>query len=233
MIVMIDNYDSFTYNLVQAFGTLGADVRVFRNDAVTVRDIEALAPERVVISPGPGTPDRAGVSMAVIRHFAGKIPILGVCSGHQAITQVFGGTVVRAPVPTHGKVARVQHSGRGIFQGLCQGFVVARYHSLVAEAESLPECLEITARAEGLIMGIRHRRLRYVEGVQFHPESFLTLEGPRLLKNFLELSMCAEPDGAKVQSWRQESPRRALVRAPSLESSSVVHARAGRGALAS
>jgi para-aminobenzoate synthetase component II len=193
MILMIDNYDSFTYNLVQAFGELGADLRVYRNDALTVRDVEALAPEHIVISPGPCTPNEAGVSLEVIRHFAGKIPLLGVCLGHQAITQAFGGRVVRAPEPTHGKTAKVRHTGQGVFWGLEQDFVVARYHSLVAEASSLPECLEVTATYQGLVMGLRHRWLPHVEGVQFHPESFIKVQGPKVLRNFLDYQMPATP----------------------------------------
>ncbi len=201
MILMIDNYDSFTYNLAQAFGELGADLRVYRNDALTVPEIEALAPEHIVISPGPCTPNEAGVSMEVIRHFAGKVPVLGVCLGHQAITQAFGGRVVRAPEPTHGKVASVRHAGQGVFWGLAPELVVARYHSLVAEASTLPDCLEVTATYEGLVMGLRHRWLPHVEGVQFHPESFLTVEGPKLLRNFLDYQLPASP------SRRDRGPR--------------------------
>ncbi|MCE9669709.1 aminodeoxychorismate/anthranilate synthase component II [Myxococcus stipitatus] len=185
MILLIDNFDSFTFNLVQALGAQGARPRVVRNDALTVADIEALRPERIVISPGPGTPDDAGVSLDVIRAFGGRVPLLGVCLGHQCLGQVFGAKVVRAPVPVHGKTAEVEHSGQGLFEGLPRPFTAARYHSLVVERESLPECLEVTAWHEGLIMGMRHRELPGLEGVQFHPESFLTTHGPRLLGNFL------------------------------------------------
>jgi para-aminobenzoate synthetase component II len=202
MILMIDNYDSFTYNLAQAFGALGADLRIFRNDALTVRDIEALGPDHIVVSPGPCTPNEAGVSMDVIRHFGGRVPVLGVCLGHQAITQAFGGKVVRAPQPTHGKTANVRHSGQGVFAGLPQDFTVARYHSLVAEASSLPECLEVTASYDGLIMGVRHRWLPHLEGVQFHPESFLTVDGPRLLQNFLDYQLPMTPSRRAPRSVR-------------------------------
>ncbi|HEX8070812.1 MAG TPA: aminodeoxychorismate/anthranilate synthase component II [Pyrinomonadaceae bacterium] len=186
MLFVIDNYDSFTYNLVQYLGELGAELVVRRNDEVTLAEIEALGPERILISPGPGTPDEAGVTLAAVEHFAGRVPVLGVCLGHQAIGQVFGGRVVRAPVPVHGKPALIAHDGRTIFQGLTQGFEAGRYHSLVVERASLPACLEVSAETgDGLIMGLRHRTLP-VEGVQFHPESILTPEGKRLLANFLE-----------------------------------------------
>ncbi|WP_338869053.1 aminodeoxychorismate/anthranilate synthase component II [Myxococcus stipitatus] len=185
MILLIDNFDSFTFNLVQALGTQGARLKVVRNDAITVADIEALKPDRIVISPGPGTPDDAGVSLEVIRAFGGRVPLLGVCLGHQCLGQVFGAKVVRAPVPVHGKTAEVRHEGHGVFRGLPDPFTAARYHSLVVDRESLPGCLEVTAWHEGLIMGMRHRELPALEGVQFHPESFLTTHGPRLLANFL------------------------------------------------
>ena len=188
MLLLIDNYDSFTYNLVQYFGELGAQVEVRRNDDVTVEEIEKeLRPERIVISPGPGTPDEAGVSLDVIGNFAGHVPLLGVCLGHQAIGQMFGGRVVRGPSPVHGKPAEICHDGKTIFEGLDYRFPAGRYHSLVVERETLPDCLEVSATTpDGIIMGLRHRRLK-VEGVQFHPESILTTEGKRLLANFLKL----------------------------------------------
>ncbi|MBJ6765509.1 aminodeoxychorismate/anthranilate synthase component II [Myxococcaceae bacterium JPH2] len=186
MILLVDNFDSFTFNLVQAFGALGAEVLVKRNDALTVADVEALRPSHLVLSPGPCTPNEAGVSLALIRAFAGRIPLLGVCLGHQCLGQVFGAKVVRAPVPVHGKTAAVEHASQGVFEGLPVPFRAARYHSLVVERASLPDCLEVTAWQGDLIMGLRHRELPRVEGVQFHPESFLTPEGPRLLANFLE-----------------------------------------------
>ncbi|RKG86086.1 anthranilate synthase component II [Corallococcus terminator] len=186
MILLIDNFDSFTFNLVQALGSLGATLQVARNDALTVAQAQALQPSHVVISPGPKTPDAAGVSLDIIRAFAGRVPLLGVCLGHQSIGQVFGAKVVRAPVPVHGKTAEVEHRGQGIFRGLPQPFTAARYHSLVVDRDSLPECLEVTAWSGDLVMGLRHRELAGLEGVQFHPESFLTREGPRLLANFLE-----------------------------------------------
>ena len=185
MILVIDNYDSFTYNLVQYLGELGADVCVRRNDQVTVEEIEAQSPEKILISPGPGTPTDAGVSLAVIERFAGRIPILGVCLGHQAIGQFFGGRVVRAPVPVHGKTAEVRHDGKTIFENLDPSLRVGRYHSLLVERETLPECLEVSAvTPDDLIMALRHREMR-IEGVQFHPESILTVEGKKLLANFL------------------------------------------------
>ena len=186
MLLMIDNFDSFTYNLVQYFGELGAEVKVARNDTVTLEDIERMAPERIVISPGPCTPNEAGISLAAIGRFAGRVPILGVCLGHQAIGQAFGGKVVRAGRVMHGKVSRVRHDGRGVFQGLPDDFTATRYHSLVVERASLPACLEASAQSEdGEIMGLRHRDLA-VEGVQFHPEALLTEHGHAMLKNFLE-----------------------------------------------
>lgn len=185
MILLIDNFDSFTFNLVQALGSLGAELRVVRNDAITVPQVKALRPDHIVISPGPGTPREAGVSLEVIRAFGGRVPVLGVCLGHQCIGQVFGGQVVRAPVPVHGKTAAVEHTGVGIFRDMPRPFVAARYHSLVVERATLPECLEVTAWHEGLIMGMKHRELPRLEGVQFHPESFLTQDGKRLLANFL------------------------------------------------
>ena len=186
-LLLIDNYDSFTYNLVQAFLVLGAEVEVHRNDEITVEQALARAPTHVCISPGPGTPYDAGVSMDIIRAFAGKVPVLGVCLGHQSITEVFGGKVVRNSRLMHGKTSPVNHDGLGVFAGMSQPMLVGRYHSLVAKPESLPACLQITATtAEGEIMGLRHTEL-VVEGVQFHPESVLTPEGPQLLGNFLRM----------------------------------------------
>jgi len=187
-LLLIDNYDSFTYNLVQAFLVLGAEVEVVRNDAISVAEALARSPSHLCISPGPGTPYDAGVSMDMIRAFAGRIPVLGVCLGHQSIVEVFGGKVVRAARLMHGKTSRVTHDGRTVFAGLPQLIEVGRYHSLIAALERMPPELEISARTqEGEIMGARHRTL-VVEGVQFHPESILTPEGPHLLKNFLELT---------------------------------------------
>lgn len=190
MLLMIDNYDSFTYNLVQYLGELGADVRVFRNDRIGIAGIAALGPEHIVISPGPCTPNEAGISVQVIEHFSGKVPILGVCLGHQAIGQAFGGRVVHAGAVMHGKTSPIHHRGAGVFHGLADPFQATRYHSLVIDREGLPDCLEITAWTEtprgeiDEIMGVRHRHLR-VAGVQFHPESILTEHGHALLRNFL------------------------------------------------
>lgn len=186
MLLMIDNYDSFTYNLVQYFGELGADVRVYRNDAITLEQIEQLAPERIVISPGPCSPKEAGISVATIQHFAGKLPILGVCLGHQSIGAAFGGRIIHAKRQMHGKISPIHHANVGIFRGLPDPFNATRYHSLAIERESLPDCLEVTAWTEdGEIMGVRHKTLA-VEGLQFHPESIMTEGGHQLLKNFLE-----------------------------------------------
>jgi anthranilate synthase component II len=190
MILMIDNYDSFTYNLVQYFGELGADVKVVRNDEITIAEIAALAPEKIVISPGPCTPNEAGISVEAIKTFAGKIPLLGVCLGHQAIGQAMGGKVIRAPFVMHGKTSQVYHNNIGVFTGLKNPFQATRYHSLVIEKESLPDCLEITAWTQhedgsmAEIMGVKHKTLA-VEGVQFHPESILTEHGHDMLRNFL------------------------------------------------
>lgn len=188
MILIIDNYDSFTYNIVQYLGELGAEMEVRRNDEITIDEIEnALQPERILISPGPGTPDTAGISLEVLRTFSSRLPILGVCLGHQAIGQIFGGKVIRAPVPVHGKPAEIAHDAKGVFSGLSQNFQAGRYHSLIVERQSLPDELEISATTpDGLIMGLRHKKFK-VEGVQFHPESILTNEGKKLLRNFLEL----------------------------------------------
>ena len=190
-VLMIDNYDSFTYNIVQYLQELGAEVLVHRNDQITLEQIEEIAPDRLVISPGPCTPNEAGISMSAIKHFAGKLPILGVCLGHQSMGQVFGGKVVRARQVMHGKTSPIYHEGKGVFSGLPSPFTATRYHSLVVEKESLPDCFEITAwtqRDDGSmdeIMGLRHKTLD-VEGVQFHPESILTEHGHAMLKNFLE-----------------------------------------------
>jgi anthranilate synthase component 2 len=191
MILMIDNYDSFTYNLVQYFGELGADMRVFRNDEISIADIEKLAPSKIVISPGPCTPKEAGISVPTIRHFAGKIPILGVCLGHQSIGEAFGGDVIRAKKVMHGKISAIHHRGEGVFTGLGNPFNATRYHSLVIAQETLPACLHVTAWTQNPdgsveeIMGVKHRTLP-IEGVQFHPESILTEHGHQLLKNFLD-----------------------------------------------
>jgi anthranilate synthase component 2 len=191
MLLMIDNYDSFTYNVVQYLGELGAEVLVVRNDEIAAEDIAAMAPEKIVLSPGPCTPNEAGITMEVIRQYAGAIPLLGICLGHQSIGQVFGGKVVRARKVMHGKTSSIYHSGQGVFRDLSLPFEATRYHSLVVERESLPDCLEITAWTQteageiDEIMGLRHRALA-VEGVQFHPESILTAHGHDLLRNFLE-----------------------------------------------
>ena len=188
MLLMIDNYDSFTYNLVQYFGELGEDVRVIRNDRISLEEIENLGPERIVISPGPCSPEEAGISVAAIRKFAGKIPILGVCLGHQAIGAAFSGKVIRSACLMHGKTSPIHHDGRELFKGLSNPFEATRYHSLIVERSTLPECLEVTAWvAEGEIMGLRHRELP-LWGVQFHPESILTVGGMDILANFLEMT---------------------------------------------
>ena len=192
MLLLIDNYDSFTYNLVQYLGELGADVHVCRNDAVTLDQVAAWEPERIVISPGPCTPNEAGISVELVRRFAGKVPILGVCLGHQAIGQAFGGRIVRARRVMHGKLSPVEHGGRGVFAGLPSPLTVTRYHSLAIDEETMPACLEVTARADdGEVMAVRHRSFP-VEGVQFHPEAILTEHGHALLRNFL--------DGRSLQS---------------------------------
>lgn len=187
MVFVLDNYDSFTYNLVQYLGELGAEVMVKRNDETTVDEIRALKPERIVLSPGPGRPEDAGVMMDVIRELGAEIPIFGVCLGHQAIGAVFGGDVVRATAPMHGKTSLIEHNSRGVFTGLTGPIDASRYHSLVVAQDTFPDCLEITARTQddGVIMGLRHRTLP-IHGVQFHPESILTSEGKRILRNFLD-----------------------------------------------
>jgi anthranilate synthase/aminodeoxychorismate synthase-like glutamine amidotransferase len=191
VVLMIDNYDSFTYNLVQYLGELGADVKVVRNDETGLEEIEGMQPDRIVISPGPCSPNEAGVSLGLIGRLGGAVPILGVCLGHQAIGQAFGGTVTRAPKQMHGKTSSIQHDNRGVFEALPQGFEATRYHSLVVLDEGFPPDLEISARAEdGEIMGLRHRRFP-IEGVQFHPESILTGQGKALLRNFLGLTRAA------------------------------------------
>jgi para-aminobenzoate synthetase component 2 len=187
-LLLIDNYDSFTYNLVQAFAICGADVRVYRNDAISVDQARELEPTHLCISPGPGTPAEAGVSMAMIREFAGDIPVFGVCLGHQSIVEVFGGRVVRAGRLMHGKTSTIEHDQRGVFEQIPPACEVGRYHSLIAQPESMPEELQISARtSQGEIMGVRHRQLM-VEGVQFHPESVLTPDGPAMMQNFLNMS---------------------------------------------
>lgn len=187
MLLVIDNYDSFTYNLVQYLGELGVEMKIFRSREITVKEIEQLKPSKILISPGPGTPDDAGVSLDAIKHFSTRLPILGVCLGHQAIGQIFGGKVIRAPAPVHGKPEQVFHDAKTVFKNIKQGFNAGRYHSLIVERESLPACLEITAETrDGVIMGVRHRELK-IEGVQFHPESILTEHGKDLLANFLKL----------------------------------------------
>lgn len=191
MLLLIDNYDSFTWNLVQYFGALGEQVEVRRNDAISLADIEVMAPDHLVISPGPCTPNEAGISLAAIRHFAGRLPILGVCLGHQALAQVFGARVVRARQVMHGKTSLIGHDGCGVFSGLCNPLTVTRYHSLIVERDSLPDCFEITAwsldesGAPDEIMGLRHKHLD-IEGVQFHPESIMSQQGHELLANFLQ-----------------------------------------------
>ena len=193
MLLMIDNYDSFTYNIVQYLGELGTEVEVYRNDAISLQQIEDLAPSQIVISPGPCTPNEAGISMEAIRTFAGRIPLLGICLGHQSIGQVYGGDIVRAGRVMHGKISPIEHSGTGVFTGLNQPFNATRYHSLVIDKKTVPDCLEVTAWAldeageREEIMGVRHKELM-VEGVQFHPESILSEQGHQLLKNFLDAS---------------------------------------------
>ncbi len=189
MLLMIDNYDSFTYNLVQYFGELGEDIHVFRNDKLKIEDIIKLNPDRIVISPGPCTPKEAGISVEVIKYFAGKLPMLGVCLGHQAIGEAFGGDIIRADRLMHGKISMIFHDGKTIFEGIPNPFEATRYHSLIIKRETLPSCLEISAETkEGEIMGVRHKEFK-VEGVQFHPESILTKAGMDILKNFLKIKI--------------------------------------------
>jgi len=193
LILVIDNYDSFTYNLVQYLGELGqefpvaADIQVYRNDKIDLEKIRLIQPDGIVISPGPGRPDDAGISLAIIQELGPTVPILGVCLGHQSIGQIFGGNVISAPTLMHGKTSEIYHSGQGIFNGVSNPFSATRYHSLVVEKETLPDCLEITGWIEdGMIMGLRHRQYPHIQGVQFHPESILTSEGKQLLRNFLQ-----------------------------------------------
>ena len=189
MLVMIDNYDSFTYNLVQYLGELGEEVKTFRNDEITIEEIAALNPDRIMLSPGPCTPNEAGISLAVIEHFSGKVPLMGVCLGHQSIGQAFGGKVVHAKQIMHGKTSEMTHTGVGVFSGIESPYTITRYHSLVVERESLPDCFEVSAWTDdGEIMGFRHKTLA-IEGVQFHPESILTEHGHALLKNFLQMTL--------------------------------------------
>ncbi len=194
MLLMIDNYDSFTYNVVQYFGELGADVKVVRNDEITIEEIELLNPDHLVISPGPCTPNEAGISVAAIKHFAGKLPILGICLGHQSIAQAFGGKIIRAQRVMHGKTSDVFHEGKGVFKDLNNPFTATRYHSLVIEQDTIPDCLEVTAWTQNddgtveEIMGVQHKEL-LIQGVQFHPESILTQHGHDLLDNFLKMSV--------------------------------------------
>jgi len=189
MLVMIDNYDSFTYNLVQYLGELGEEVKTFRNDEISIAEVEALNPDRIMLSPGPCTPNEAGISLSVIKHFKGKLPLMGVCLGHQSIGQAFGGDVVHAQEIMHGKTSPIEHTNKGVFKDIENPFTVTRYHSLVVARDTLPDCLEITAWTEdGEIMGLRHRDY-LIEGVQFHPESILTEHGHALLKNFLEMTL--------------------------------------------
>jgi len=197
MLLMIDNYDSFTYNLVQYFGELGEDIRVFRNDRIAPEEIEQLSPDRIVISPGPCTPNEAGISVEVIKHFAGKVPILGVCLGHQSIGAAFGGIITNAANLMHGKTSLIHHDNRTIFEGIPNPFEATRYHSLVIQRDSLADCFEISAWTDdGEIMGIRHREF-ILEGVQFHPESILTRAGKDILRNFLRIASGSEQKGAK------------------------------------
>ena len=187
MILVIDNYDSFTYNLVQYLGELGADQKVYRNNEITLSEISELKPDKLLISPGPCTPAKAGISVEAIKKFAGRIPLLGVCLGHQAIAEAFGGRIIRGEYPVHGKTSMIYHDGKTIFKGLSNPFIATRYHSLIAERASLPAVFDISAETkDGIIMGIRHKKFM-VEGVQFHPESILTAEGKKILKNFLEM----------------------------------------------
>ncbi len=186
MLLVIDNYDSFTYNLVQTIGLFKKNIQVVRNDKITLKEIEKLNPSHIFISPGPCTPNEAGISVALIKYFAGKIPILGVCLGYQCIGQAFGGIIVKAPYPVHGKTTEIFHDGKTIFKNLKNPFTATRYHSLIVEKESLQDCLEVSAWSGKIIMGLRHKKFN-VEGVQFHPESFLTLEGKRIVENFLRI----------------------------------------------
>jgi len=186
MILIIDNYDSFAYNIVQTIGLYSEDIKVVRNDKISLREVELLAPSHIVISPGPCTPDDSGICLNLIIHFSGKVPLFGICLGHQCIGQAFGGRIIKAPYPVHGKTTVVYHNGKTIFHRLKNPFIAARYHSLIIDKATLPDCLEISAEAEGIIMGIKHKKY-CVEGVQFHPESFLTPEGKKLIRNFINI----------------------------------------------
>lgn len=187
MILMIDNYDSFTYNLVQYFGELGADLKIFRNDQITIEQVQKLRPHRIVISPGPGRPEGAGITVELIQAFSGKIPILGVCLGHQCMAYAFGGKIIRAKKLMHGKTSKISHDGRDLFKNVANPFEATRYHSLVIDKKTMPDCFEITAHtSDGEIMGIRHKK-QAMWGVQFHPESILTVEGKKILKNYLTI----------------------------------------------
>ncbi len=202
MILMIDNYDSFTYNLVQYLGELGADIQVFRNDKISVEEIEKLSPHKIVISPGPCTPVKAGISKEVVRHFSGKIPVLGVCLGHQSVVETFGGEIIKADKLMHGKTSMIYHDGKTLFKGLPNPFEATRYHSLIVNRNNLPDCFEVSAETkEKEIMGVRHKEV-LVEGVQFHPESILTSEGKNLLKNFIDLPIqpVKAHDGSELSS---------------------------------
>lgn len=206
VLVVIDNYDSFTYNLVQYLGELGAQLQVFRNDQLSVDDLRRMQPQAVVISPGPGRPEDAGISLELIRELGPELPILGVCLGHQCIGQVYGGQIVRAPELMHGKTSLIYHRGVGVFEGLSQPFTATRYHSLVIEPSTCPDELEVTAQtSDGIIMGVRHRRYPHVQGVQFHPESILTAEGKRLLSNFLRSAKASTAAQPNVSQVSQES----------------------------
>jgi anthranilate synthase component 2 len=205
-VLLVDNYDSFTYNLYQYLGELGADTTVVRNDEISVDEVLRRRPDRIVISPGPGTPDQAGISLELIRRAAGEIPVLGVCLGHQALGQAFGGRIARAPVLMHGKTSEIEHDGRGVFRGLPHPFTATRYHSLVVAPDTVPECLEVSAwTADGTIMGLRHRTVA-LEGVQFHPESILTRAGHDLLKNFLNQPLSATALRASPESAGGDPP---------------------------
>lgn len=206
VLVVIDNYDSFTYNLVQYLGELGAQLQVFRNDQLSVDDLRRMQPQAVVISPGPGRPEDAGISLELIRELGPELPILGVCLGHQCIGQVYGGQIVRAPELMHGKTSLIYHRGVGVFEGLSQPFTATRYHSLVIEPSTCPDELEVTAQTgDGIIMGVRHRRYPHVQGVQFHPESILTAEGKRLLSNFLRSAKASTAAQPNVSQKPQET----------------------------
>ncbi len=216
VLVVIDNYDSFTYNLVQYLGELGAHLQVFRNDQLSVADLRQMQPEAVVISPGPGRPEDAGISLELIRELGPELPILGVCLGHQCIGQVYGGQIVRAPELMHGKTSQIYHRGMGVFEGLSQPFTATRYHSLVIEPSTCPDELEVTAQTgDGMIMGVRHRHYPHIQGVQFHPESILTGEGKRLLNNFLRGAKASTAAQPNVSERPSKTPWEAVAVVPS------------------